>query len=256
MSDENQNGYESLDIVEQYAVRSDLMKPEETILEELRSRLGSLRMLDLGVGGGRTTAHFGALAREYLGVDYAANMVARCQGRFPDLAFTVMDVRRMPDLSDGGFDFILFSFNGLDYMGHQDRLLALGEIARVCARGGWFCFSSHNLLAVPRLFALRFSFNPFIFARRLGHHLRLRSLNRPFPVRRLTGQPFAVLNDGAHGYRFWTYYVRPQEQIRQLEAAGFDRIRLFSCSDGREAELHSEAELTREAMLYYLCMRA
>lgn len=46
--------YESKDFVDGYVPQLELQKPELAILEELRSELPNLRMLDIGVGAGRT----------------------------------------------------------------------------------------------------------------------------------------------------------------------------------------------------------
>ena len=40
-----------------------------------------MAILDLGVGGGRTTPHLSSIAARYVGADYAAEMVARCQDK-------------------------------------------------------------------------------------------------------------------------------------------------------------------------------
>jgi len=49
-----------------YARYSNLQPPEETILHLMLPSLPTARMLDLGVGGGRTTVHFANRVREYV----------------------------------------------------------------------------------------------------------------------------------------------------------------------------------------------
>ena len=51
------------------------------------------------------------------------------------LEFCVDDVRELSH-EDGSFNFVLFSFNGIDYMDQNDRLKALREIYHV-QRAGW-----------------------------------------------------------------------------------------------------------------------
>ncbi len=51
----------------------------------------------------------------------------------------------MDGLKDNSFDFVLFSFNGMDSFSHKDRIAALGEIRRVLRNDGIFYFLSHNL---------------------------------------------------------------------------------------------------------------
>src|SRR2546423_13692484 len=118
----------------EYARQSNLYPPEETILRFMLPILPRTRMLDLGVGGGRTTLHFAKWAREYIGTDYSENMIGECRRRFsayPDhISFAVCDARSMEMFASGFFDFVLFSFNGIDYVAHADRLKILKEIRR------------------------------------------------------------------------------------------------------------------------------
>src|SRR2546430_7085903 len=83
-------------------------------------RLAYMRMLDIGVGRGRTTAHFGSLVKEYTGIDYSPRMIEACRQQFRyakvPFRFEVGDARDLHVFGDGVFDFILFSFNGLDAM--------------------------------------------------------------------------------------------------------------------------------------------
>jgi len=60
-------------------------------------------------------------------------------------SFFVCDARDLGMFKDNSFDFILFSFNGIDYVSHRDRKQIYKEVLRVTKSGGHFCFSSHNL---------------------------------------------------------------------------------------------------------------
>lgn len=60
-----------------------LQPPEAVILSKLRARLATMRMLDIGVGAGRTMLHFAPVAGEYWGIDYSAEMIAACHARRP-----------------------------------------------------------------------------------------------------------------------------------------------------------------------------
>ena len=75
-----------------------------------------MKMLDIGVGGGRTTLHFAPLVKEYVGIDYSQNMIKACQERFAQVSFQTADARSMGIFKDSTFDFILFSYNGIDYI--------------------------------------------------------------------------------------------------------------------------------------------
>ena len=134
-SNNNKIVYESEDVVRFYVDQNDLQKPEATILEEFRNRLPNMSMLDIGVGAGRTTIHFALLAKEYLGIDYSSRMINACLKKFGDypekISFLTSDARTMKLFKNNSFDFVLFSFNGIDYVDHEDRIGTLREIRRI-----------------------------------------------------------------------------------------------------------------------------
>lgn len=102
-------------------------------------------ILDLGVGGGRTTPHLSQLASRYVGIDYAEEMIRVCRTKFPRLQFAVADASDLSGFEAGSFDAVIFSFNGLDHLcPDQKRQRCLQECHRVLKPGGVFIFSSHN----------------------------------------------------------------------------------------------------------------
>jgi len=104
-----------------------------------------MAILDMGVGGGRTTPYLSRKASRYVGVDYSEEMVRFCRDKFPQLEFLVSDASDLSKLSDGSFDAIVFAFNGLDYLfPEEQRWQCLRECGRVLRAGGVFVFSSHN----------------------------------------------------------------------------------------------------------------
>lgn len=251
----NQKTYESEDIVKSYFLEYKLQKPEETILNVLKDRLKDMRMLDIGIGGGRTTAHFAPLVRQYIGIDYSKNMIEACKKKFPELAekgcFKICDARDMMIFENNHFDFILFSFNGIDYITHEDRLKTLKEIRRVSKKGGYFCFSSHNL-NTSLDFTFKMTLNPIKLTYRVCSYLLFRFLTRNFEKLQKTTN-YLIINDGAHRFRSKTYYIKPEEQINQLAVLGFRDIRVYSLSDGNEIKNKSLLNTLKDSWLYYLC---
>jgi ubiquinone/menaquinone biosynthesis C-methylase UbiE len=219
-----------------------LFAGEQAVFEIVRKTFPEPDMLDIGIGAGRTTVELGPKCRSYLGLDYSDAMVAEarsiCGNQF---SISHADARDMGQISAGSYDFVLFSFNGIDYVPHADRLDILAEIRRVCRPGGFFAFSTHNLCEVKRDFAPRRA-RPKALAKSLLQH----ALN--FPLDAKVKQPYAILNDGAHNFGLWTYYVRPDEQIRQLRDAGFGEVRLFGFYSGSEIEAAGP-----DLFPYYLC---
>lgn len=257
MLDANALVYAAPDVVSAYAGTPKLQAAEARILEQCRPLLRQAAMLDVGVGGGRTTAYFAPAVREYVGVDISPPMVELCRRTFREghCRFEVADVRALSGLADGQFDFVLFSFNGLDYIGHEDRLVALQEIRRVARPGAHLCFSTHNLRAGPRLMSLRAQWNrhPAWLARNVANWVRWRRDHAAEVARRIAEarDGHALLNDGSHGCRLTTYYIEPQQQVRQLEP-WFTDVQVFSAATGEELGPAALAATT-EDWLYFLC---
>jgi ubiquinone/menaquinone biosynthesis C-methylase UbiE len=218
-----------------------------------------MKMLDIGVGGGRTTVHFAKAVEEYWGVDYSEEMIAACRKRFEAdsrrVRFAVCDARAMTICPDGFFSFILFSFNGIDYVSHQDRLRVFKEVQRVARPGGLFCFSTHNLQALQR-FELKAQLCKDIrrTAENLSEWLLLRCYyNHILSLQKLRRSSYAIVNDGVHGKGLLTYYIRPAEQLKQLRSFRFDNVRVYRLSTGDVVGDEIELNSVDDAWLYYLC---
>jgi ubiquinone/menaquinone biosynthesis C-methylase UbiE len=254
----NKTVYEMAEIVQEYALCSNLYPPEEVILRIMLPHLPRARMLDIGVGGGRTTLHFAKWVSGYVGTDYSESMISRCRRRFaeyPDsVCFTTCDARSMEMFADASFDFVLFSFNGIDYASHEDRLKILGEVHRVGKPGAYFCFSSHNLNWLPNLLDLwrvkRFAPGGI---RQMLFRWRVRFLrNGGRGAARTRNLPYLVLNDGAHRGQLLTYYIKPMDQLAQLKDL-FSDIRVFSLTGAEISDPTVLEKVEEDDWLYYLC---
>jgi SAM-dependent methyltransferase len=247
----NQKTYDSKEVVRAYTRRTALQAPEKTILDLLRHQLPGMRMLDLGIGAGRTTLHFAPLVRAYLGTDVSPNMIRAAQRRFPARAdaLRVCDARCLGEFPERSFDFILFSYNGIDYVDHDGRLAVLREVRRVAADGAYFCFSTHNLRELeaqvrPRDLSLQ---RPLHSARQGLQTLMLWLRNGPAVLHGLERREHAIVRDLPS---LRTYYIAPEGQITQLGRLGFIDIRVFSLEDGRELPVVTGVT---DPWLYYLC---
>jgi ubiquinone/menaquinone biosynthesis C-methylase UbiE len=256
--DTNPAAHSTDEVVRFYRESSWLDAVEERVLRDLAEQLPGMRMLDLGVGGGRTSMHFAPLVREYVGVDYSPAMIDACRERFAEAnwnaAFQVGDARSMPTLPDNTFDFILFSFNGIDSMQYADRARVFKEIKRVGKHDAIFYFSSHNMQYFDALF--RPSWSPSLSTfihnslRMAVRYVRLRKHNPHFE--RLRRRDYAVLRDGSHDFTIYMVYVRPRFQLEELRAAGLRDVRAYRVSDGHELAA-AELEAVNDAYVYYSC---
>ena len=107
IKDKNFQTYSTSDVVNYYQCLQQLQPAEETLIKLLRNQLSNMKMLDLGVGGGRTTKHFFPLVKDYIGVDYSSSMIEACQQRFspyyPSIKLTVGDARKLSQFADNSF---------------------------------------------------------------------------------------------------------------------------------------------------------
>ena len=254
MSEINKLIYESKDVVDVYALDDRLQPAERNIVDILKSRLSAMRMLDIGIGAGRTTSYFISLVKHYVGIDYAQNMIRSCQERFANsaAAFKVCDVRDMKIFSDESFDFVLFSYNGIDYMPHEERIKAFREIKRVLALKGVFCFSTHNTQYISRFYKITLCKSPMRFCQVLKIYWQVRSLLKQYGS--FDKIPYAIINDGGEEFRAQTHYIAPQLQIKQLHQIGFKTIRVFSENSGGEIQDHNLLNgMTSDRWFYFLC---
>ena len=243
--------YESEDVVGFYMMESDLQEPEATVLNELRNRLPNMSMLDIGVGAGRTTTHFACLAREYLGIDYSNKMINACLEKFqnnPQISFLNADARNMKLFKDSSFDFVLFSYNGIDYVDHVERIAILREIRRLIRPEGYFCFSTHNLNFLVKQCSVQLSTQPFLPILLL--QMRLLNKRAVWKIIRnpSRNQQHLMVNDGTHDFRLKTYYITPVEQLKQLVELGYSNTKMYSL-DGREIK---NPNRTMDCWVYFL----
>jgi ubiquinone/menaquinone biosynthesis C-methylase UbiE len=269
---DQKNIYNHVKISKDYARRDYLDKAETQIIKELKEVLPKFNMLDMGVGAGRTTRYFLPLANSYIGADYAPNMIAECKKKFKNKKiFEVLDVRNMGKFSDNMFDFILFSYNGIDSFGLEDRETALMEIKRVLRNGGYFSFSTHNINwdGLYDLFTFKNMSrrlikkagnkkNPFsefvIFFKSVYINLRLNFKNKSINIKNhiedLRKVGYGSLIDNSLNGKASIFYTSYKSQIQQLKKFGFKDIAAYSVNGIKTEE---ESELNKGGWIYYLC---
>jgi len=173
----NLRTYRAPEVASHYAALNYLT-PCEQLLFRTYIKPG-MTVLDLGVGGGRTTPYLSRVASHYVGVDYSEAMIRACKTKFPNLDFMLADASDLSVFEDASFDAIVFSFNGLDsVVPDERRSRCLRECSRVLRREGTLIFSSHN----PRSVLVRADWD----------RGRLRAFARKFVSQRNVAFPLVV----------------------------------------------------------------
>lgn len=218
--------YSSPEVMASYS-KIDGLTPAEELLVGSHVRLGD-RVMDLGVGTGRTTPALVALASTYVGLDIVPEMVEECRRRHPGLDFRVADATDLTGFATETFDVVVFSFNGIDHLISQSRESCLAECARVLVPEGRLIFSGHNpraVLVLPR----RHSLTPRVSYPRLAATSALRTVRRL--ARRLPTAAFwtgyGVVRESVHG-GFTIQTSTPGVWEKQLAARGFSLDRVVS----------------------------
>lgn len=239
-----------------YARRAGLTRGEVAIVARLRDRLEAMDALDIGVGAGRAVQPIASLARSYVGIDFAPAMIEICRGRFPALDFRVADGADLSVFADASFDFVFFSFNGIDCVSPAQRAKILLETWRVLRPGGQFAFASHNAGFLAPLGArawLSLASRPVLAARVLRRKLGARLIRRGIaPVGDDTA---TAVTERQHGIDVPVIYMRPDAQIAALGALGFIDIVILSDMTGEEARAANSLPRSTDAWLYYLCVK-
>jgi ubiquinone/menaquinone biosynthesis C-methylase UbiE len=256
--DRDRGTYEDLEIVSSYGRNRQLQPPEQTLLDELGPDLGRMEMLDLGVGAGRTAWHFAPHAKTYLGLDYARTMVERCQHDLPAYRFVVGDASDLDFAGDNSYDFVLFSYNGIDHLELPDRERALAEMKRVLRPGGIMAFSSHNanfLGTIVDRFRFRLHRSLRETARSLKWALLFNFHNPTLRFRLPLG--VGIVNDGLHSFKSsGICYIRPDLQVAMLERLDMQDIRCAP-NDDADYNLGSDPVVATftSPWVYYRCRK-
>ncbi len=211
---------------------------EEVLLERIAVEVRGQPVLDLGFGGGRTVQLLQELTDDYVGLDYVPELVEAASRRFPQARLEEGDARDLSRFRQGSFALVLFSFNGIDGLAHDDRALVIDEALRVLRPGGVFAYSTHNLdhsaagdgflTAVRR----RLLHRPWSVVRHLPHLPRaLASYAR---LRRHTqaGDGWTMGPDPAYGFSVVWHYTTLGAALAEARRAGFGQIEVYT-SDGR-----------------------
>jgi SAM-dependent methyltransferase len=240
-----------VEVADEYAVEGWSDPGELGALTYIADRVRGVPVLDIGIGGGRTVALLRLLSGDYLGIDYMPEFVELARARHPGERFEVADARDLKDVADASMGLVVFSLNGIDAVGHEDRQLVLASVRRVLQPGGTFLLTTLNK-DNPM-----FGANPGNAPERSWLEGSLRPAPpEPEPVvgaeppaddslfvaiknwRRLRKEtrdegdwglaPFA-----AHQFAFLAHFITRHGAVDELDWHGFDVDAVFSCESAR-----------------------
>lgn len=247
----NKSAYARADVVDYFQNFDDLFPAEKVLFFELAEKIKGSKLLDIGIGGGRTTGHLLGVCDEYTGVDYVPQFARETAKKYPEARILAADARNLKEFGDEAFDFVLFSFNGIDCISDSDRLQALGEIFRVLKPCGTFMFSSHNrdyknFNRLPWRRKIEFSAAFAKFFLYSLYHLPKHFGMKKYEVHT---DDYAVVNDSDHRYSLLFYYIGIDKQIEQLERTGFFETKAYD-KYGQETEHDTESH-----WIYYVATK-
>lgn len=222
----NRNTYDRDDVVSFYNEANTLLPAERAILSELKPEITDKKILDIGVGGGRTTPYLLDISDDYTAIDYSEEMAKLTAAKYPFARILQMDATNMAEFEDSSFDFAIFSYNGMDSVSHESRIKIINEVYRVLKPGGRFVFSSHNrefhnFNKLPWRWKVKWNLKFVIFILHCLYHLPKHYKMKKHEV---FADDYAIVNDGDHRFSLLLYYVSIQKQIEQLSKIGFSNV--------------------------------
>jgi ubiquinone/menaquinone biosynthesis C-methylase UbiE len=220
-------------------------------------------VLDIGIGGGRTTELLAEGARSYVGIDISPEMLDLARRRFPHQDLREGNAVDLAGLPDAAYDLVMFSFNGLDALDHRNRGAALAAMARVTRPEGRVLFSSLNLDGVS------FDERPWRVAGgplspRFRYHLAQAARHPSTVFRSMQNyrRTRQEVEDGfgwgrrplrAHEFRFVVHFATMEETVTEARDAGLEVVAAYS-DDGSElapTTAHTDADY-----VHFVCRRA
>ena len=240
-----------------YSTKSFVLPEEKSFFRDYSDELRGKRVLDIGIGAGRSTRLLLPLAGEYVGVDYSEAMVKEAMLQHPGARLETRDARDLSAYGDASFDVVMFSFNGLDCLAHEGRMTALSEICRVLRPGGFFAFSAHNRTKARvtpwSLKNLDFSKHPLRMWSHMGIYftgIRNWMGSRAYATQT---DEFELRHDSSNCYMAPTYHIDKASQALQLQKAGLQLEKIY---DGEGKDADAGTADTRSSWIFYVGRKA
>jgi len=229
----------------EYANR--VLQPVEVMILARYREVLSGRVLEVGCGAGRVLGYLVALGGEVHGIDISQTMVEYCRRTYPGADVRRGDLGALTASEHAPFDAVLATYNVLDVLDDAQRRRVLGEMRSLLGPAGLLIFSSHNLAHVDRereaavpaprrrraleLLSKLVGRPPVAVAQAaIRTPLRMRNRRRLGDLERRAAD-HAILNDVANDYGVLHYYIRRDDQERQLQETGYELVECLDLED-------------------------
>jgi len=181
-------------------------------------------------------------------------MIDYCKAEYPELSFQHSDARDLSAFKDNSFDFVMFSYNGIDYISDADRIKVFMEIKRILKKNGVLVFSTHNLnfKKIELRPSLEASLNPINFIRNFINYIKQVKNNYKNKKEQTLNNDYSILNDSGNGFSLLTYYITREKQIEQLNKINLKLLEIF---DMNGQTLKSNIDDSNNAWLYYVVQK-
>lgn len=249
--------YNNKKTIERYKKLNYTLKPEQVIIDFISNLDIEKRgkIIDIGVGAGRTTNLFHKYFTHYIGIDYAQEMINYCNSNYRSLnntKFIKSDARKMNFAHENSVDFSFFSFNGIDCVEFSDRIKILKEIIRIGKKDSYFAFSTHNLFNINKLFKFQTPKNPFKWLKEYQRYKGIKEHNNIDYLR--SRKDYAYIFDGDNNnFNFKYTYIDPKYQVENLEEMGFEIIKIIDLSGNSLDVINTNWEEFSEPWIHFLC---
>jgi SAM-dependent methyltransferase len=251
---DNRHAYKQEKVVKIYTGVPRLFEGEAVLIRKYKEQLGNSVFLDIGIGGGRTTHFIEPIVNKYYGVDYSVNFVEHVGDKYAGQNNVVIefgDARELKQYENIFFDFILFSFNGIDCVSFDDRTKIIREAFRLLKPGGHFWFSFHNIYSLPKLYSFQWPKNPFNWVNEWKRSKKIKQLNGS--IEQYKNKKYCFLCDGAELFEAEVMYIIPELQSEMLRESGFKEIYFYDAQKGGLLPLNTK---TRNAdWIYADCIK-
>lgn len=181
-----------------------------------------MAVLDIGVGGGRTSPYLAGNASRYVGIDYAPAVLQICREKYPQWEYLKCSATDLAPFQNGSFDAVVIANTmECDLFPDENRWRCFQECHRVLREGGFLIFSSLN----PRAILARQQESDgtgkrvLMAVRRSARRVFSYGTKAPF----WRGEGYMMVN---YGEKLITHFWTPKKAVAELGQCGFRFIAL------------------------------